>query len=137
MGLDCSHDAFTGSYGAFDRFRKAVVEAMGGSWPPHEKTHPDTGEKLDDNMWYWGDGYSRKTHPGLFIFLSHSDCAGSISPDACRMVADELEELLPKLDIMGQGTGHIAAQGGYGAVCRKFIAGCRLAASRNEDLEFC
>ena len=126
MGLDISHGAFSASCGAFDRFRRAVAEAIGGSWPEHH------GEE-----WFWGDGYSEQSHPGLFAFLSHSDCEGEISPQECGRLADELEALLPRLDALGDGAGHIARDGGYGDVCRQFIAGCRLAAERGEPLEFC
>ncbi|MBW1739413.1 MAG: hypothetical protein JRJ69_18305 [Deltaproteobacteria bacterium] len=131
MGLDCSHNAFSGAYSAFNRFRQAVAKAANGSFPPH-----DPKNNLDDRYWYFGEGYSKDTHPGLYIFLSHSDCDGEISPEDCKKVADELEELLPKLDAMGKGKGHIFLVGGYGNVCRKFIAGCRLAAEKNEPLEF-
>jgi len=137
MGLDCTHDAFHGSYSAFNRFRKAVAKAAGGSYPPHDIVHPETGEPLDNRFWYIDtDKYSRETHPGLYIFLSHSDCDGEISPEDCEKVANDLEELLSIIDRMGMGTGHIARDGGYGAVCRRFIAGCRLAAKRREPLEF-
>ena len=130
MGLNCSHGAFSGAYSAFNRFRQAVAKAANGSFPPHDI------EGLDDNLWYWGDGYSKETHPGLYIFFSHSDCDGEISPEDCVKIANELEELLLELEKMGIGMGHIARQGGYAAVCRKFIDGCRLATKRKECLEF-
>ncbi len=83
---------------------------------------------------YWGNDYGPETHPGLNVLLSHSDCDGKISPDDCVKVADELEALLPK--ITGDGGGHIAAQGGFAEVARKFIEGCRLAAAEDEELVF-
>lgn len=130
MGLDCSHEAFHGAYSAFNRFRRAVSEAIGGSYPPHED------RTLEANAWYWGPGYNEKTHPGLYIFFSHSDCDGEILPEDCVKVADELEQLLPRLDGMGADSGHIARDGGIGEVTRRFIAGCRFASSQNEPLEF-
>lgn len=132
MGLDCSHDAFHGAYSAFNRFRQAVCEATGGSFPPHEN------EAIDPNSWYWGDDYSENTHPGLFVFLAHEDCEGEISPDDCVVVAGELEALLPKLNELDgkYGGGHIASVGGLVDVCKKFIAGCRLAAQHEESLIF-
>ena len=89
-------------------------------------------------MWVVGPGYyDRDIHPGLFEFLGHSDCDGSIAPDMCACVADELEALLPKAVAMGwEPTGHIEARGGYEAVLRAFIAGCRAAHAANEPLEF-
>ena len=130
MGLDCSHDAFHGAYSSFDRFRQAVAKAIGGSFPEHKD------RELDPQMWYWGDGYSKETHPGLYVFLCHSDCGGDISPEDCEKVADELEVLLPAIESQGSGAGHIERDGGYGAVTRRFIKGCRLAAEKNERLDF-
>ena len=134
MGLDVSHDAFHGAYSAFNRFRKSICRAMGGSFPPHDTEYHEDGDKLLPRLWYWGHGYGPETHPGLEVLLSHSDCDGVISPADCVAVADDLEALLPH--ITGHGSGHIADQGGYAEVTRKFIDGCRLAAAKGEDLVF-
>lgn len=149
MGLDCSHDAFHGAYSAFNRFRKAVAEAVGGSYPPHFAKSQLTGEyvrdrygslvfddTLDATMWYWDDEYSAETNPGLYEFLCHSDCDGEISPEMCVKVADELEALLPILDEMESTGGHLDKFETMGNVARQFIAGCRAAADNNEPLEF-
>ncbi len=149
MGLDCSHDAFHGAYSAFNRLRQCVAEAMGGSYPSHWQylaggtlaydSHGKVCYKpgLDDERWYWGDGYSAETHPGLMEFLRHSDCDGEISPEMCVKVADDLEALLPKIEALGWSPpGHIAARGGFVEVTRKFIAGCRAAAAAGEPLCF-
>jgi hypothetical protein len=125
MGLDVSHGAFSGSYSSFNRFRWAVCEAMEGKWPFGE-----------DDIWYWGDDYGRNTHPGIYEFLNHSDCDGDIDPVICAKIADELEALLPKIEALGDGGGHIARNGGYGATTQKFISGCREAFISNEKLEF-
>lgn len=130
MGLDCSHDAFHGAYSAFNRLRQTIAKATDGSFPPHED------KELDDNLWYWGDSFSRKTHPGLFIFMQHSDCDGEISPDDCIKIANDLESLLPEMEKHGIGTGHVMVRGGYSSVVKKFITGCRLAAKNNEVLTF-
>jgi hypothetical protein len=128
MGLDCSHDAFHGAYSAFMRFRTAVAEAAGGGYKEGKSSFPDGYFEWDD--------FDNKKHPGLMAFFSHSDCDGEIPPDTCRLIADDLEALLPKLDAMGMGAGHIEARGGYGGVTRKFIAGCRAAAEADEPLGF-
>lgn len=130
MGLNTSHDAFYGAYSAFNRFRQAVAEAIGGSYPPH------TDEALDGTLWYWGEGFNGSTNPGLREFFVHSDYNGEIDPQTCAILAEELEALLPKLDAMGDGGGHIAARGGFGGVTRRFIAGCREAAAASEPLTF-
>lgn len=131
MGLDTTHDAFHGAYSAFNRFRKIVCKAIGGSFPPHDD------KTLEDAMWYWGDGYNKEQNQGLFVFLSHSDCDGHISPEMCVVVANELEEILPKIEALNEEAhGHIERDGGFVEVTKRFIAGCRLAAERNEPLEF-
>lgn len=130
MGLDTTHDAFSGAYSAFNRFRQVVAKAAGGSYPPHDDP------KLDEEMWFVGDGFSSETHPGLFEFLNHSDCDGDIAPEVCAKLADEMEALLPKIESFGEGVGHIERAGGYGGVTRRWIAGCREAAAANEPLEF-
>lgn len=137
MGLDVSHDAFCGAYSAFNRFRQAICKVMGGSFPPHD---PEFVRRLEEQIEpessYWGDGFSPETHPGLEILISHSDCDGVISPSDCVLVAKDLSSLLPEIDKLGGGSGHISARGGYGGVTRKFIAGCESAAAAGEDLEF-
>lgn len=136
MGLDVSHGAFSGSYSAFNRFRQAICKAMGGSFPPHEEDFLSDGAGPEPASWYWGDDYSEKTHPGLFALISHSDCEGEISPSDCDAIARELEAVLPRLDVLGIGFGHIQRDGGYGAVARRFIAGCRKAVDQKRPLVF-
>lgn len=133
MGLDTTHDAFHGAYSAFNRFRWFLLKSIGGSWPPHEDAN------LKDGSWYWGEGYSSKTHKGLLEFFGHSDCDGEISPEMCKIVADELELILPKVEELEkteQVHGHLLRDGGYVEVTKRFIEGCRLAHERNEPLEF-
>lgn len=130
MGLDTTHGAFHGSYGAFNRFRKVVARAMGGSFPSHDD------QTLDPDHWYWGLGYSAETHPGLNAFLASNDCEGAFPPELCAKIADEIEALLPQIDKFGLGGGHIERDGGYGAVARRYIKGCRDAAAVGETLEY-
>lgn len=129
MGLDVSHDAFHGAYSAFNRFRQVVCEATGGEWP-------DTMALDGHGYWTFGNDYTNDSHPGLYAFFCHSDCDGEIVPELCAKIADEMEALLPALDAQGLGGGHIERVGGYGAVARRFIAGCREAHAANEALEF-
>jgi len=141
VGLDISHDAFHGSYGAFNRFRQAVARAIGGSYPPHD---PAAKWPLDPDQWYWwaGEedqnprGFGDRTHPGLYEFFMHSDCDGEIGPRVCMFLADELEAILPEIAAQGDGGGHLAAAGGLGAVTEQFIRGCRAAGADMVPLEF-
>lgn len=148
MGLDCSHDAFTGAYSAFNRLRQFVCAAAGGSFPPHCQRGPN-GYPLEDerghvlmrdipmDQWVVDDEYQRSEWPGLYEFLEHSDCDGEIDPAMCVKVADDLERLMPKMEALGWAShGHIEGRGGFVEVVRKFIAGCRAAAAANEPLEF-
>jgi len=128
MGLDISHDAFSGPYSAFNRFRQIVAKASGSSFPPHED------RSLDEDQYYPGDEVQPETRPGLWEFFKHSDCDGEISPELCGKLADEMEQLLPAIDALSDSGGR---QGGYGTVARRFIKGCREAAAANEPLEFC
>lgn len=149
MGLDCSHNAFSGAYSAFNRLRQFVCAATGGSFPPHWMYGPD-GEILHDpdgatryhtqipsDRFQCGEGYTRDEWPGLFEFLTHSDCDGEISPTWCTKVANDLEKLMPQFEAMRwESSGHLARDGGYVSVIRQFIAGCRDAAEAGEPLTF-
>ncbi|MED3440267.1 hypothetical protein P4393_12450 [Bacillus subtilis] len=133
MGLDTTHDAFHGAYSAFNNFRRFLLKSIGGSYPPHEN------KELMDGYWYFGDGYSAETHKGLAEFFRHSDCDGEINPEMCKIVADELEAILPQVEELSKSEpsyGHILRDGGWVAVTKQFIEGCRLAHERDEPLEF-
>lgn len=139
MGLDCSHDAFNGAYSAFNRFRKFIVAATGGSYPPH-----GPGFALSNDEYRLGtsndpNDYSEESWPGLYELLGHSDCDGEISPEMCTKVADDLERLMPAFEEHERRSepagGHLQTIGYVGAI-RRFIAGCRLAAANNEPLTF-
>lgn len=135
MGLRVSHGAFDASYSAFNRFRKFVLTSIGGSYPPHEQ------EGLDRDRWYWDTDkpFNSKSHQGLKEFLCHSDCDGEISPEMCKVVADELESILPYIEVLEEkekASGQLLARGGYVQVTKDFIAGCRDAHRKNEFLEF-
>jgi hypothetical protein len=68
----------------------------------------------------------------LHILLNHSDCEGDIAPEDCAALADRLEDLLPLLPDEDD-PGHI---GNWRDKTQRFLDGLRLAASRNEALEF-
>lgn len=135
MGLDVSHGAWTGAYSAFNRFRQAVCQALGGSFPPHNP-HDAKAKKLEPDYWYWGPEANPEEWPGLAIFLAHSDCDGEISAEDAANIANELERLLPKIEALPIGAGHIQRDGGIRKVTLRFIEGCRAAAKAGQPLEF-
>jgi hypothetical protein len=75
----------------------------------------------------------------LHILLQHSDCEGSIEAKDCGSIADALGALLPNLpeennDILyGGNQFHIPT---LREKTQQFIDGLRLAASKNENVEF-
>lgn len=93
---------------------------MGGSWPYEHGA-----------LWYWGDGFCPQTHPGLQEFLNHPDDEGFIQPHLAAALAIELGELMAKLETMLDYDGRP-----FSEMVKPLIAGCRLAAERNELLEF-
>lgn len=126
MGLDLSHDAFHGAYSAFNRLREHIVEAIGGTWPNLLDANPQW--TYDENV------YDMNAHPALHEFLCHPDCDGEIAPDVCALLANDLEELLPKMPTTG--TGHLDRPGGVRAVVQQLIDGCRRAHAAGEPLDF-
>lgn len=131
MGIDITYGAFSGAYSAFNRFRQAVARAIGGSYPPHDD------RSLEDGRWYWLDGgCTWEKNPGLGLFFTTDDSDVDIPPADAIQIADEMEAILPALDQMGMGVGHIEREGGYGAIARRYIAGCREAAADGEHLRY-
>lgn len=143
MGLDTTHGAFRGAYSAFNRFRKIVAEAIGGSYPPHISplvcSDGDIIVSPDQNRFYVPGSWKtfQVDRPGLSAFLLSNDCEGEFAPELCKQMADELEALLPKIEkIDNGGGGHIERDGGYVAVTKKYIEGCRLAHSKRQKLRY-
>ena len=138
MGLDASHGAFDGAYGAFDRFRRAVAVACGGVWPPHPPGDVFEGVSLDDhpNTWGYSDDEVPAEHvAGLTAFLGHSDCDGELTPDECRAVSAFLRWVAPRL--VSATSGHLLAVGpNMAAVALRFADGCDRAADADDPLVF-
>lgn len=120
MGLDTTHECWSGSYGAFGRWRHKLAEVAGYG-------------DLSEYIGFGGDKSWPENGDALIVLLNHSDCEGEIAAADCAPLADRLEGLLDSLDIAGAGGGHI---GNYGDKTRAFIAGLRDAAALNEPVEF-
>jgi hypothetical protein len=136
MGLDCSHDAWSGAYSAFHRWRTTLAEIAG-----YDLVETESGARFaspvingnwspDNYQGHWG---GRPPEDPLLILLVHSDCDGEIEPKDCHWLALRLETLLPKLVEMGDGTGHIR---NWATTTERFINGLRSAYELDEPLEF-
>lgn len=119
MGLDTSHGCWNGAYSAFGRWRNAICEVAG------------LGD-LDDYVGFGGHKQWDHSDP-LTVLLYHSDCDGEIEHTECSTLADSLEQLLPALERLGDGGGHI---GMYVDKTQHFIDGLRHAADSQENVEF-
>jgi hypothetical protein len=159
MGLDVSHDCWHGAYSAFMRWREGIAKAasiplwaMDGyyeappdgpmDWARARDGGPECGSYNGPTLHRWIEKIAATLplpwslydqRDPICIILNHSDCEGSIDAGDCALLAARMEELLPALDAMGDGGGHV---GGYGDKTRTFIAGLRAAAAAGEDVEF-
>ncbi len=136
MGLDCSHDAWEGSYSAFTRWRHKIAEVAGYAiWPVKD----DNRLTMDTIIIDWGHvpagavmgEWENTPDDPLIVLFTHSDCDGVIHPAQGGPLADRLEEILPEVE--GDGGGHI---GSYREKTKAFIEGLREAAIAGEPLEF-
>lgn len=131
MGLDTTHGAFHGAYSAFSRFRDAFIKSIGG------RTEEQGGFFDRRHLWFFPEGMDSGTHPGIYVFMCHSDSDGEIAPEMCAKIADEMEALLPLVEAYPDNLGgHIERDGGFLAVTKRWIAGCRAAAAEGVPLEF-
>ena len=139
MGLDTTHEAWHGAYGAFTRWRHALARAAGYEVyeirPGRDETFIDWGHTEERN--YYGEWDSIpcgiKGPDPLLILIVHSDCDGHIEPHHCALLAGRLTELLPLIPEDEDGGGHL---GNVRAKTEQFIAGCIAAATAGERLEF-
>lgn len=113
MGLDCTHGAWSGPYSAFNRWRRKVAAACGGSFPGRNFYDPAVVPEAH--------------REGAALFLGHSDCEGILAPAECRKVAAFLRWVAPRVPEQGRPDRDFALQ---------FAAGCERAAAAGEDLLF-
>ena len=125
MGLDTSHDAWSGPYGHFSKFRNAIAVAAGLEIYTEEDGFPTVNLNWDK--------YERKNFQGLWdkdpddvleILIVHSDCDGIIKNKNCMPLASRLRRLRDKVD----ETWHDKLD--------QFIKGLEEAYVSQEDLDF-
>lgn len=114
MGLDTSHDAWHGPYSSFNEFRGKLASKI--------------GVNIKSLQGYGGDQPFPKDD--LSILLDHSDCDGEISPTDCAKLAIRLEEILTDIPEEKLVFWSLHKQ------TTQFIKGLKLAASKNEPLDF-
>jgi len=123
MGLDVSHDCWSGSYSAFSRFRIAIASVAGIDLGKMDGFGGDTR---------WGSLPSDALH----VLLNHSDCDGEIAAEHLLPLAQRLEQLIPALktyDAVRPGSGHLMS---VASAAKQFANGLRLAAENQEIVTF-
>lgn len=137
MGLDVSHDCWSGAYSAFSRWRDKLAKVAGYEITPDINQRPMV--LIDYGHWPEVNYYDPPIIPcridgtpdPLLLLIMHSDCEGKIRAEHVGPLADRLTELLP--DIEGDGGGHI---GDFREKTQTFIAGLRVAELAGEEIEF-
>lgn len=141
MGLDTSHDAWHGAYGAFARWRKDIAIALGlitegeslfpkSKYDPEElKDSPLNWEKLDAMTDCEGIWYEQPDDP-IWYLLNHSDCSGVIKHEHLLPLANRLQELVPLVD------NPESVSDWYNNRTQRFVDGLRAAHDAGEDLDF-
>lgn len=117
MGLDTSHNCWSGPYSSFNAWRRAICKAADFPWLESVRS-----EAVLIGEW--------DTEPEdiLSVLMEHQDCEGRIYPKHCWALADRLEALLPKLSDQGHHSPR--------SQTLRFIDGLRMAAKANEPVEF-
>ncbi len=137
MGLDVSHDAYSGGYGGFNIWRDVVARAAGYDFgfAANDEGNPqgrltvliDWGHVTEDNL--FGRWVKLPADP-LLILIAHYDCDGEIMAEHCEPLAVRLEELLPL--IVNDPKYKIS----FRKTTQYFIEGLRSAVAASEPLEF-
>jgi len=88
MGLDVSHDCFSGSYGTFNRYREYLCSLVGIDATKMQGLC-DVGPGLE---------WPTDSEEPICIMVNHSDCDGDIPKEDVLPLANRLKELLPKME---------------------------------------
>jgi hypothetical protein len=162
MGLDTTHNAWSGPYSSFNNWRRWIADKIGipldlmeGFYYDEPGSFGNPFALLEDKF-PSGDDLAmsalrriKKTFPlkwesfkpsPLHELLFHSDCDGYIEPDICGEIALALKELLGNIsDDNADSAAPNTARGTYDGMYRateRFIKGCELAHSNGEKLRF-
>lgn len=117
MGLDTSHNAWHGPYSSFNRFRTMIAEKI--------------GIKLEDMEGFGGNkSFSEVNHP-IVPLLDHSDCDGELSVEECKSIVEGIDLILSDFNVKTDEDVYFVRY------MKQFSDGCKLAISRNENIQFC
>lgn len=144
MGLDCTHNAWHGTYQAFMCWRSKLAEVAG--LPPLELMDGFFNDSTLYFGWPESSWVDKKEHleellpirweclkpSPLLELLNHSDCDGNIPANRCGLIADALEDIIPLLP-EDNNEGYID---NWSEKTAQFVAGLRAAASAGEPLRF-
>lgn len=114
MGLDTTHDAWSGAYSSFNRWRDSIAFLAG---------YPIRGDLFNTNE---VEGKWIKTPPdALTVLMNHSDCDGVIQVAQLQPLLNRLLEIRP-----------LVTDAWMVEKTDQFIAGLRDAIEAKEDIEF-
>lgn len=123
MGLDTTHGAYNGAYSSFNDFRRALLKAYNGE-DLFDYVGYEYRSKRDNKRNSPGKLLINIDDDGLLLLMDHSDCEGMIRWVDCKLVADSIRKIAPKLP------SH------YMNMAIQFANGCQLAYTKKEDLLF-
>jgi hypothetical protein len=128
MELDTTHDAWQGSYTAFNRWRGRLAEVAGYEVVAGWDISVDWESITEDNaLGLWEE----TPDDPLLVLIAHSDCQGAIYPEQAHRLADRIEGLIPHLP---DGTADQIKD--WRGMTQQFVDGLRAAAHNGEPVEF-
>jgi len=153
MGLDTTHDCWSGAYSSFGMWRNAVARAAGYTLTERSDVPwatiqiPGIRFKPENSKGDWADG-PYVEDPLIYLFV-HSDIDGVIHPSEGCHLAERLEQILPALSVDGPHheaeryeqlvpgltVGRVTREW-LEDTTRRFINGLRVASDAGEDVLF-
>jgi hypothetical protein len=116
MGLDVSHECWSGQYSAFGEWRRAIAEVL--------------GFELNEMRGFGGTrSWSELPPDPLHKLLDHSDCDGSLEHADTLAIAERLEQVAPQLSDVDRPYS-------WRARAERFASGLRRAHQAGEDVRF-
>lgn len=140
MGLDISHDCFSGPYSYFMRFRVELAKAAGiPLWIMADFYRPDrfSPPVHSEIAQFLPLSWKPYESDALCILLHHSDCEGTIGVEDCKKLLPRLKELLPIMASAPEGYGYQEGEfRGLRNTLQRFIEGLEDAISQDEPISF-